>query len=68
MIDFIKQGIYTDFVFVWSIELGNVTWNLRTHYSEGSKIENNLRSWDRNATGLLTSRLLSQLEGPCICY
>ena len=67
MIDFIKQGIYTDFVFAWSSELGNVTWNLRTHYSEGSKIENNLRSWDRNATGLLTNKLLPRID-PCLCY
>ena len=62
MIDMIKEGIYTDFVFIWSHSLGDVTWLLRQHYSEGTKIDNNLRGWDRNSTGLLNNKLLEQIE------
>jgi hypothetical protein len=62
MIDMIKAGIYTDFAFIWSSELGNITWNLRSQYNEGTKVDNNLRSWDRNATGLLTNKLLPRIE------
>ncbi|MBQ8911838.1 MAG: hypothetical protein IJY89_04650, partial [Clostridia bacterium] len=58
MLDLIEKGRYTDFVFVWAHSLGDVTWLMRRHYSEGHRIKENLQSWDRNATALLNEKLL----------
>lgn len=62
MIDMIKEGIYTDFVLIWSHSLKDITWMLRQHFTEGGKIDNNLRTWDRQVTGQLTNTLLPQIE------
>ncbi len=62
MIDMIKEGIYTDFVLIWSSSLDNITWQWRQHFTEKGKIDNNLRSWNRNVTGKLKNGLLEQIE------
>jgi hypothetical protein len=62
MICFIRAGLYSDFVWIWSSDLGNLTWNFRLQYDEVDKIERNLLNWDRNATGLYTGKLLYNLE------
>ncbi|MBQ8215445.1 MAG: hypothetical protein IJZ33_04210 [Clostridia bacterium] len=62
MIDMIKEGIYTDFVLIWSSRLDNITWQWRQHFTEKGKIDNNLRSWDRNVTGKLNGSLLEEIE------
>ncbi|MBQ9129556.1 MAG: hypothetical protein IJX59_02190 [Clostridia bacterium] len=58
----IKEGIYTDFVLIWSSRLDNITWQWRQHFTEKGKIDNNLRSWDRNVTGKLNGSLLEEIE------
>ncbi|MBQ9130530.1 MAG: hypothetical protein IJX59_07205, partial [Clostridia bacterium] len=60
-----RAGVYSDFVLVWSAHLDNITWQWRQHFTEKGKIENNLRSWQRNVTGKLNSSLLEQIE---TCY
>ncbi|MBP3321415.1 MAG: hypothetical protein J6M12_03590 [Clostridia bacterium] len=62
-----RAGLYTDFVMVWSCKLDNVNWKWRQHFTEKDKIENNLRSWERNVTGKLKNDLLEQFE-PCLCH
>ncbi len=61
-----RAGLYTDFVMVWSNKLDNVNWQWRQHFTEKDKIENNLRSWDRNVTGKLNGSLLAEFEPCCI--
>ncbi|MBQ8911839.1 MAG: hypothetical protein IJY89_04655 [Clostridia bacterium] len=62
MLDLIEAGIYTDFVFAWSHSLSDTNWQLRQHYTEHSKIDKNLKAWDRNATTLLNNKVLLQIE------
>ena len=61
-----RAGLYTDFVMVWSNKLDNVNWQWRQHFTEKDKIENNLRSWDRNVTGKLNGYLLAEFEPCCV--
>ncbi len=57
-----RAGIYSDFVLVWSCRLDNIIWQWRQHFTEKGKIENNLRSWERNVTGKLKNGLLDEIE------
>ena len=67
MLEFIEKGVYDDFVFVWSHSLDEPIWYLRQHYTEYTKIDLNLRAWDRNITSLLITKVLVQIE-ECIYY
>lgn len=62
MLHLIEKGHYTDFAFVWSHSLGDITWKMRMHFTENRKIQGNLKNWDQNATALLNEKLLPQLE------
>ena len=57
-----RAGVYSDFVLVWSCKLDNIIWQWRQHFTEKDKIENNLRSWERNVTGKLNGSLLNEIE------
>ena len=57
-----RAGVYSDFVLVWSCKLDNIIWQWRQHFTEKDKIENNLRSWQRNVTGKLNGSLLLEIE------
>ena len=57
-----RAGVYSDFVLVWSCKLDNIIWQWRQHFAEKDKIENNLRSWERNVTGKLNGSLLNEIE------
>lgn len=62
MIDMIQKGIYTDFIFIWSNELDNITWKFRTNFTKGeSQAATNLRSWHRTVQGKL-NKLLPSIE------
>ena len=62
MIDMIQKGIYTDFVFIWSNELDNITWKFRSNFTKGeSQAATNLKSWHRTVQGKL-NKLLPSIE------
>ncbi|MBQ8399135.1 MAG: hypothetical protein IJX08_04115 [Clostridia bacterium] len=63
MLELIKEGIYTDFVFLWSNELENVTWKFRMNCLEPDPALRavNLKSWHRTVQGEL-NKLLPKLE------
>ena len=61
-----RAGLYTDFVMVWSNELDNVNWQWRQHFAEKDKIENNLKTWDRNVNGKFKNHLLAEFEPCCV--
>ena len=62
MLELTRAGLYADFALIWSSRLDNIVWKWRQHFTEKDKIEDNLRSWDRNVTGKLQNGLLDAIK------
>ncbi len=65
MLELIRKGIYTDFIFVWSNDLDNIAWKFRTNCLEPNEDlrKANLRTWHRTVQGKLNKLLPAVEEG-----